>query len=67
VLGKGRGEGRERGFMCPQNIWDRAKEPRSGAREEGSLPLGFRLMDVCSKVRFRTAYNRAVNCCPLKN
>lgn len=42
VLGR-RGEGRERGFMWPQSSWDRAEEPRSGAREGGSSPLGFRL------------------------
>lgn len=25
------------------------------------------LQSVCSKVRFRTAYNRVINCCPSKN
>lgn len=35
--------GREKGFVCPQSSRDRAEEGRSGAREGGSSPLGFRL------------------------
>lgn len=65
VLGR-RGEGRE--ASCAHRA--AGTEPRSPDLEPGMEAPHHWISDlqgVCSKVRFRTAYNRVINCCPSKN
>lgn len=58
------GKHRERSFIYSQSCWDRAEEPRSGAREGRSNLWVADLQGMYSKVRCRNTFNRVINCSP---
>lgn len=62
------GEGREREASCGHRA--AGTEPKSPDLEPGREAPHLWVSDlqgVCSEVRFRTAYNKVINCCPSKN